>query len=121
MATFHFVVSLGIIVLITSCLVHSGKIPPKTDSPKDKDDSMRLKDSPNEHGQEDQQSKFARSIIDRLYTRGDSHQLCFIVDFFPDESTNSLQNQAREIMKGKKKKVLKRGKITEEDKTKERQ
>ncbi|XP_067052995.1 Golgi apparatus protein 1-like [Acropora muricata] len=61
MATFHFVVSLGIIVLITSCLVHSGKIPPKTDSPKDKDDSVKSKDSPNEHGQEDQQKPGERN------------------------------------------------------------
>jgi len=57
MATFHIVVSLGIIVLITSCFVHSGKIPPKTDSVKDKDDSVRFENGRNEHGQEDQQSK----------------------------------------------------------------
>lgn len=57
MATFHFFVSLGIIVLITSCFVHSGKIPPKTDSAKDKEDSVKFKNSPNEHGQKDQQSK----------------------------------------------------------------
>ena len=59
MASFHFVVSLGIIVLITSCFVHSGKIPPKTDSVKDKDNSVRLENDRNGHEQEDQQSKLS--------------------------------------------------------------
>lgn len=45
-------------------------------------------------------------------------QIVFFVDFFPDESTNCLLNQAREIMKGKKNEVLKRGQITKEDKNK---
>ncbi|XP_015770328.1 PREDICTED: Golgi apparatus protein 1-like [Acropora digitifera] len=60
MASYHFVVSLGIIVLITSCFVHSGKIPPKTDSAKDKDNSVRLENDRNEHEQEDQQKPGGR-------------------------------------------------------------
>lgn len=61
MAKFHRFVSLGIIVLITSCFVHSAVVPPKTDRAKDEDDSNRLKNEmnyrPKEHGQEDRQSK----------------------------------------------------------------
>ena len=60
MATFHRVVSLGIIVLIASCFVHSRVVPSQADRVKDEGDSNRIESEsnrPKEHEQEDQQSK----------------------------------------------------------------